>query len=172
MTMEANSSEIIDNALELEKLGMIFTSKPIIVGGLAMEYYGLRQRGSDVDFIISNDDYQTLAQLYPKNKKDVWADLGISVHGFEMFRSIWRFDYDFYSVNALEYDRYKIVSFEKLFLMKVLAMNAGEKHKRDVALILEQYLKKYENPEYKRNMDDNIQKYLSVPGGIIYNDEY
>jgi hypothetical protein len=170
--MEANSSEIIDNALELEKLGMIFTSKPIIVGGLAMEYYGLRQRGSDVDFIISNDDYQTLAQLYPKNKKDVWADLGISVHGFEMFRSIWRFDYDFYSVNALEYDRYKIVSFEKLFLMKVLAMNAGEKHKRDVALILEQYLKKYENPEYKRNMDDNIQKYLSVPGGIIYNDEY
>lgn len=49
--------------------------------------------------------------------------------------------------------------------------SSEEKHKRDVDLILEHY-KKSQNPDYKKNMDDNTEKYLSAPGGVIYNDEY
>lgn len=169
--MNVNSSDIIDRALELEKLDMVFTSKPVIVGGLAMEYYGLRKRGLDIDFIITDADYQTLAARYPKHKKDVWGDLGVKVHDYEMFRSIWKFDYGFYSEGAVEYDRYKVVSFDRLFLMKVLATNADEKHKRDVDLILEYHMKR-QVPEYRQYMDDRIAIYLSVPDGIVYNDEY
>lgn len=169
--MVTNTNEIIDKELDLSVLGIIFEFKPIIVGGMAMEYYGLRKKGDDIDFIVSNEDYQTLAKKFPQQRKDMWADLGVKVNNYEMFRSMWKFDYNFFAVNAVEYKEYKIVSFENLFLMKVLAMNSEEKHKRDVDLILEHY-EKNQNPEYKKNMNDNINRYLSVPGGVIYNDEY
>lgn len=42
-------------------------------GGLAMEYYGLRKCGNDIDFIISNQDYQILSLKYPDYKVDYWG---------------------------------------------------------------------------------------------------
>ena len=164
-------SGMLDNTLELWRFGIAFQAKPVVVGGFAMEYYGLRKRGDDIDLIICNDDYQVLAEKFPKHRKDMWADLGISVHGYELFRSIWKFDYDFFASGATEFGQCKVISFDKLFLMKVLAMNAAEKHKNDVDLILERY-KRDQNPEYKKNMDDHIEKYLAAPGGVIYHDEY
>jgi hypothetical protein len=42
--------------IPLEKLDYSFTKKPLLVGGKAMEYYGLRQSGADVDFIAVKED--------------------------------------------------------------------------------------------------------------------
>lgn len=53
-----------------------FKNKPILIGGMAMEYYEMRKAGDDIDFIITNDDYQALAEKYPDQRKDLYGDLG------------------------------------------------------------------------------------------------
>ena len=90
----------LERIIDLPKLGYEFLDKPVIVGGLAMEYYGLRKHGDDVDFIVTERDYQRLKVKFPENRKDVWGDFGILVNGFEMFRSIYKFDHAHYSLGG------------------------------------------------------------------------
>lgn len=132
------NESVIMNAVDLSSLGIIFSSKPLVVGGLAMEYYGIRKRGKDIDFIVSNDDYETLAGKYPDNRKDKWGDLFVSFDHYELLRSIFRFDYNFFSERAIEYEKCKVISIEKLFFMKVLAFDNQpeiEKHVKDYKLM-------------------------------------
>lgn len=79
-------------------------------------------------------------------------------------------DYDFLSVNAIEYDEYKVISFDRLFLMRVMAMNV-EKYKKDLDLMMKSYMKN-QNPEFKGYMQKHLEKYKSVSGGIVFNAEY
>lgn len=160
----------LERIIDLEALGVTFQDKPLIVGGLAMEYYGLRRHG-DVDFIVSNRDYQTLRAKYPDYRKDLWADFGISINGFELFRSIYRFDYDHYRRGAIEFRRYRMVAVDMLFRMKVFAMDAGEKHRADVEL-LKKYYQRFENPAYASILTAHVDRYLAVPGGLILNGPY
>jgi hypothetical protein len=83
----------LEAMIDIEKLGYEFLDKPVIVGGLAMEYYGLRKHGDDIDFIVTNRDYQRLKGKFPDHRKDVWGDFGILVNRFELFRSIYKFDH-------------------------------------------------------------------------------
>lgn len=56
-------SEVVDllrNQVIISNL--CFSNKPILVGGMAMEYYGLRKSGNDIDLVVSDEDYQTLAR--------------------------------------------------------------------------------------------------------------
>lgn len=101
-----------------------------------MEYYGLRKAGADIDFVISAADYEGLAKLYPENKKDLFGDLGIAVHEFELWKCIVLFEYDFLSKGALEDGDIKIISLEKLLFMKALAISEA-KYEQDVRLIVE-----------------------------------
>lgn len=48
----------------------------------------LRKKGQDVDFMVSNDDYQALVKKYPHNKLDVWGDLGLLIGQKSYERSI------------------------------------------------------------------------------------
>ena len=48
----------LETTINIQKLGYQFLDKPVVVGGLAMEYYGLRTHGDDVDFIVTDRDYQ------------------------------------------------------------------------------------------------------------------
>ncbi len=161
----------VDAALDFSKLGIDFGTKPLLIGGLAMEYYGLRKHGDDIDFIVTGEDYLALLAAHPGHKKDVWGDWGINVNGYELFRSIWKFDYSFLSRGSIEYDRYRVISFEMLFFMKVRAQESGEKHRRDVGLLLD-CLNRYQNPEYRRFLDEHADWYLAAPDGIIFNDEH
>lgn len=68
--------------INLSKLDFVFLSKPLLIGGKAMEYYGLRQAGRDIDFVITAEDYERLAQQYPDDLRDLWGDLGVCVKGF------------------------------------------------------------------------------------------
>ena len=155
--------------LDLKRPGIPFLKKPILVGGSAMEYYGLRVKGDDFDFIVCNEDYLALASKYPDHRKDMWADLGIHLDTYEFFRSMWKLDYDYFVADSLDIGECRVLSIEQLFLMKVLAMDSGDKHKRDVDLILKRFLEK-QNPEYVKNMNDHIARYLAAPGGVILND--
>ena len=162
---------LIDSAIDFSVIGIDFDDKPIIVGGLAMEYYGIRKHGNDVDFIVSNRDYQKLEKRYRNCRKDMWGDWGIQTSGYEMFRSIYRFDYDYYGSGAIEFDKYKVISIDMLFRMKVYAMKSSEKHNNDVELIKE-YLNKKQNPDYKKYLDENVDRYIRANDGTILNGDY
>ncbi len=45
--------------------------------------------GSDIDFIITDEDYQKLAVKYPNQRKDLYGDLGLVIEKFEIW-SFWR----------------------------------------------------------------------------------
>lgn len=173
--MITGNASIIENTVDFSHLGITFSSKPIIMGGTAMEYYGMRKRGLDTDCIVSNDDYQVLAKMYPNNKKDMWGDLGVLIGQYELFRSVYRFDYDFYSEGAIEYDQCKVMSLERLFFMKALSYkNQPEVWKltNDFELMIQYYNDTFRNKEYVENAMKHIKKYESAPNGTIYNDNY
>lgn len=174
MIITGNKS-IIDDSVDLSFLEITFSSKPLIVGGLAMEYYGLRKKGKDIDFIIKNSDYETLANKYPNNRKDKWGDLFVSFNYYEFLRSIFRFDYNFFSDGAVECEKCRVISIEKLFFMKVLAFdNQPEvpKHKQDYRLVFDYFLKMFQNKDYATNANKHIDDYLSAPDGTICNSNY
>jgi hypothetical protein len=125
--------------IDLSKLNFTFASKPLLIGGMAMQYYGLRPTGADVDFVITPQDYQRLAAQFPANLKDLWGDLGVCVYEFKIWKSICLFGYDFLSQGALELDDYKIISLEKLLFLKALAMREAKYH-HDLELIVAKIL--------------------------------
>jgi hypothetical protein len=43
----------IDAIIDFSKIGIVLQDKPLIVGGLAMEYRGVRKHGDDIDPIVS-----------------------------------------------------------------------------------------------------------------------
>jgi len=125
--------------VDLAKLNFTFQTRPLLIGGKAMEYYGLRLSGSDIDFVITAVDYQRLSQAYPDHLKDLWGDLGVCVFEFEIWQSICLFDYEFLSAGALDQGEYLIISLEKLLFLKALAMK-HEKYHRDLELIVQKFL--------------------------------
>ena len=165
------------NELELEaiidigKLSYEFLDKPVIVGGLAMEYYGLRKHGDDIDFIVTDRDYQRLKIRFPENRKDVWGDFGILVNGYELFRSIYKFDHAHYSLGAVELANYKMISIDMLFRMKVFALGVAEKHDCDVRLLKEYYLR-FQNRDYQSYLEHHIDRYTSSATGIFFGIHY
>lgn len=154
-----------------EKLGIVFDDKPILVGGAAMEYYGIRKRGDDYDFIVSARDYRKLEAKYRDRRKDMWGDFGVRVGEFELFRSMYKFDYSYFDSGSIELERVKVVSIDILFRMQVFAMGSGEKRKRDVEL-LKEYFMRFQNSEYRDYMNRNAERYLGVEDGLILNGDY
>jgi hypothetical protein len=126
--------------IPLEKLQHVFSQKPLLVGGKAMEYYGLRQSGSDIDLLVPQSDVLALIKQYPDRVKDLWGDLGVCPFEFEIWQTICFFDYDFYKAAAIETEDFFVISREKLLFMKALALKK-EKYLRDVELIAGQILK-------------------------------
>jgi hypothetical protein len=141
--------------IDIRRLNYRFRHKPLVVGGIAMEYYGLRKSGEDIDFILSKEDYAGLIKKYKKDgdvwKKenktkyketpefvDLYGDRGILMYEFEMWNRI-GYDYDFLSQGAIEEDDVLIISLEKLLIMKALAMNK-EKYMNDTKLIVKRLL--------------------------------
>ena len=116
-----------------------FTSKPLLVGGGAMEYYGLRPKGEDTDFIITEKDYNALASLYPDSLKDIFGDLGIVKDGYELWRSILLYGYDHMSNDSVEYNGLLVVSLEKLLLLKALGISEA-KYEADLRLIVKKII--------------------------------
>ena len=120
--------------IDLSKLNYSFKKKPILVGGKAMEFYGLRKSGEDIDLIATEEDMAALIKLYPNRVKDLWGDLGVCPFEFEIWRTINLLDYAYYSDNSTEKENFLIISIEKLLLMKALAMKK-EKYLKDLELI-------------------------------------
>lgn len=120
--------------IDLKILRYDFEYKPILIGGKALEYYGVRDSDNDYDFIVSEDDIARLGSMYTDYHKDLSGDLGVAIYDFELWKSICLLDYDFFIEGAIEEDDYYVISFEKLMFMKVLTISS-EKSKRDLELM-------------------------------------
>ncbi len=132
--------------IDLRNLNFKFKKKPLLVGGKAMEYYGLRKAGEDIDFIVTNEDYKQLAKQYPNNLKDIFGDKGVCVFNYEIWKSIRWHIYEELILNAIEEDDYLVISLEKLLLLKALAMSIPKYHD-DLELIVEKISKTKTEPK-------------------------
>ena len=155
---------------QLIKVGFNFSQKPIIIGGMAMEYYGIRKSGLDIDAVICDSDYQELSQRYPDKRKDIYGDMGIVIEPFEIWRSIALLDYDFYAPEAIEYDCFKMVSIDKLLFMRVFAMDV-EKYMQDLKLMVDYYYKNFRNKEFLLEAEQHIPSYNKF-NGVIFGGKY
>ncbi len=143
-----------------------FSEKPILIGGMAMEYYEMRKSGDDIDLIITDDDYQNLAQKYPDQRKDLYGDLGMVIDKFEIWRSIAHLDYNFFKKEANEEDNIFIVSIDRLLWTRVCAMEV-EKYRKDLELIKAYYYKKYTNPKYHQEALLHERSYAKMNGAVF-----
>ena len=130
--------------INLKILDYNFLHKPLIIGGKAMEYYGLRKAGLDIDLVIHTEDHNILKIKYPNNIKDLYGDIGICEYGFEIWNQICTFDYEYLKLNAIEETEYKIISLEKLLFLKALAIKIP-KYNNDLKLVVELILNKAYN---------------------------
>jgi hypothetical protein len=149
----------------LNKLNYSFSKKPLLVGGMAMEYYGLRKSGPDIDFVAVEEDVVNLIKLYPERVKDLWGDLGVCPFEFEIWKTICLFDYDELSKDAIDEGEYLVISLEKLLFMKALAMKK-EKYLKDTQLIVQDILDR-QNKLYNR-VDTHNRNLLVGIEGINY----
>ena len=120
--------------IDLASLQYKFGDKPLLIGGKAMEYYGLRKAGLDVDLVVSLRDHDSLKNLYPDDLKDLYGDIGVCVFEFEMWNQINRFQYDFLKQNAIEKEEWLVASVDKLILLKAICMQI-KKYMKDLELL-------------------------------------
>ena len=132
--------------ISLAKLGYQFSDKPLLIGGRAMEYYGLRKAGADIDLVASPRDHAGLKAQFPDHIRDLHGDIGVCEDGFEIWNQICRYDYDDLKPEAIEEPSILVVSLERLLFLKTLAIKE-EKYYHDVLLLVEEVLRhKYAAP--------------------------
>ena len=129
------------NKMNIKHLNYQFLYKPLVIGGKAMEYYGLRKAGDDIDLVIHLDDHVYLKEKYPDNIKDIHGDIGICVGDFEVWNQIMTFDYEYLRENSVEDGEFLIISLERLLFLKALTIDTLKGHD-DLKMIVELILKK------------------------------
>jgi hypothetical protein len=132
--------------IDLGKLDFTFSAKPLLIGGMAMQYYGLRPSGRDIDLVITRQDRARLAAQYPDNQKDLYGDLGVCVYEFEIWQTICLFDYTYLVSGAVDCGDLLVISLEKALFLKALAMKVPKYH-HDLELIVERILRDQYPPE-------------------------
>lgn len=151
--------------IALSKLNYSFRKKPLLVGGMAMEYYNLRKAGNDIDFIACEQDVMELIKKYPDRVKNLYSDLGVCPFEFEIWRSIQLFKYEDFLDGAIEKDEYLVISLEKLLLLKALAMDK-DKYLQDTKLLAKKISdNQYLNYEKEK---DKVKKLLQEVGKVHY----
>ena len=150
-----------------------FSQKPVLIGGRAMEYYEMRKSGADIDLVITDNDYQNLAEKYPDQRKDLYGDLGLVIGNFEIWRSIAHLDYDFFKKDAIEEDHIFIISIDRLLWSRVCAMEV-DKYRKDLDFLKEYYYKNYTNQKYHEEALVHHESYMKMNGAVFggnYDDE-
>ena len=150
----------------MEKEGLTFAVKPILIGGLAMEYYGMRPAGADIDLVIGEADYQRLASQYPDKRKDLYGDLGLVIGPFEIWRSIALLDDGFFGKDAIEEEAVRVISIDRLLWTRVCAMEV-EKYRRDLELMKEYYYHQYTNANYQQEAKTHERSYEKNHGAVF-----
>jgi hypothetical protein len=113
------------------KTGVMFTAiddmllsplndKPILIGGKALEYYNLRKTGKDIDFVVTNADYQNLLKKYNRNDHFPPHTPGVTINKTDYFQNINGYDYNYFRPRASDAGKYLVASKEDLILLKAI----------------------------------------------------
>lgn len=126
-----------------------FLDKPILLGGMAMQYYNLRKSGHDLDIMISKRDKDNfLKKGYKLNlfggKTEVEIDATFTnIEGLDLDLVITlnQYDYEFLKRDSQSLEDNSdllIISIENLLITKIFANHYSplEKHEEDVKLII------------------------------------
>jgi hypothetical protein len=120
--------------IDLAPLGYTFEQAPLLIGGQAMEHYGLRPAGDDADFIVALVDFERLARRYPGHGKELEGDRGLLVGALEFWASFRGYDYAFLAADAVPAAGYGVIAPEKLLFLKALCLDRP-KDERDARLL-------------------------------------
>lgn len=150
--------------------GIRLDAKPLVIGGMAMEYYNLRLSGDDIDLLVPDGDYQRLATAHPQARKDIWGDLGVVLGPLEIWRSYNLLDYDAMAQGAIDAGPVRIISPERLLLTRAFFMDV-EKYRRDFDLIV-QYLERLHRSSYFLAACKPYADAYQRAGGTIYGGKY
>ena len=151
-----------------------FTKKPIIIGGKAMEFYGIR-KGADIDLVICDEDYQKIAENYPDNRKDIWGDLGVALDEIEVWRSIHFFDYEFFLKDAIEVSSMLVISLDRLLFTRSIVVDCVsevDKRKEDFEKVVQYYHDNLTNQEFLDYEKPYYDLYKNTPNGTIRGGQY
>jgi hypothetical protein len=102
-----------------------FKYPPILVGGKAMEHYGLRKTGHDIDYIISKFDYDKLSKIQEPNVYMPEQTPAITYKDTDYFLNLYQYDYKYLKNNAIKKGNILVISKEDLILVK--SMTAFDK---------------------------------------------
>jgi hypothetical protein len=81
-----------------------FKNKPLVLGGLALEYYGIRKTGHDYDYMVSPSDWKILKNKYPdqvnlfggKDEKDIDATLtNLNNTHVDLISTLYQYNYNY-----------------------------------------------------------------------------
>ena len=153
--------------IKLDELNFHFKKPPLLVAGMAMMYYNLRESGKDIDLIVDRRDHKNLA-LFLKNEAiifkgkyevgykdrpllvDLYGDHGILFHKFEIWDNIMKYGYDELKKDAIKEKGLLIISLEKLMFLCTIR-GAFKKRYLDDALLIAKHLtdKKYQRYKHK-----------------------
>ena len=135
----------------LKFLNYKFQDKPLIVGGYALQYYGIRKAGHDIDMMVSLRDWKKLTKLHPNNINHHGGnDSTINIRGeydIDLIKTLYHYDYKFLSQNSKELNNCKIISIENQFLVKALPalQKKNSKSVKDSKKIIDYIIKKNYN---------------------------
>jgi hypothetical protein len=133
MTLQQEIKELIMRGIK--STNYLFINKPLVVGGLALEYYGIRNSGPDYDYMISSADWKQLKKLFPDKTNFLKGNTGTEIVAtinirkesdlhemidIDLISTLYQFSYDDLSKNAIEFEYFKIIDIEKLLLVKTL----------------------------------------------------
>ena len=101
--------------IDLARLDFSFSQPPLLIGGKAMEFYGLRQAGADIDFVMPKEDYTRLRERYPDRLKEIGGDLGVCPFEFEIWTSICLHSYEELSQGAIQQEGFLLFRWRSCF---------------------------------------------------------
>jgi len=125
--------------LDLGQLDLNFTTPPLLIGGQAMEYYGLRPAGADIDLVVTAEDYARLARRYPDHLKEIGGDLGVCVYEFRDLAVHLLVRLCFSFRRSAGTSGLRVIALDKLLFLKALGMKEAKYH-RDLELIVARVL--------------------------------
>lgn len=124
----------------LETFPFAITLKPLLIGGKAMHYYGLRA-GNDSDFLIPKEEFRRVRLHFPERLfTSVYGDAGIRVGEYEFYESQFGLIYFQLERNAIDRHDYLLVHLEFLLFLKTLTMvyePENQKARHDLGLLMQ-----------------------------------
>ena len=163
--------------LNLELLNHTFVHKPLLIGGMAMEYYGLRKAGADIDLVVHPDDHAALVKRFPDHIKDIYGDTftGLADYGgFEFLECEYGGNEDGIfiedveapgNINPEECKDFSYTRNDLYWLAKINYVECGAESVRTRIGISNTVINRVRSPIYPNNIPDAI---LDVKHGVQY----